>query len=186
LLSSQQFHGIFHLSEDTTRERFCPDIEFHTLELKKLHLLSATDHPALARWSRFLAAETIDELTRLATEDPVMDTAKKTLEQLSQDPEVARRAYDRETALNGYHIIIDAERREALLRGKAEGKTEGKAEGIIEGQRDMLARMMAKRFGSLPTWVDDRIAHASPEQLELYLDAILTASCIEQVLHLNA
>ncbi len=69
LLASQQFHSVFHLSEDTTRERFSSDIEIHTLELKKLHFLSRSASPKHYRWSRFLVTDSIEELQLLAEED---------------------------------------------------------------------------------------------------------------------
>ena len=46
LFEAKQFHGVFHLSEDTTRERFSSDLELHTLELQKLYLLSLPTSPA--------------------------------------------------------------------------------------------------------------------------------------------
>jgi hypothetical protein len=66
LTKSEQFHSVFHLSEDTTRERFSDDIELHTLELKKLHLLSKTSNPRLYYWSRFLVAQSEEEFEQLA------------------------------------------------------------------------------------------------------------------------
>jgi predicted transposase/invertase (TIGR01784 family) len=182
LLQSQQFHSIFHLSEDTTREHFSNDIEVHTLELRKLHLLSGSDHPKLYRWSRFLVTDSEQELVLLAKEDPIMDTAKKTLEELSADPEIRARAYERETALRAHHHTIAAERAEGEARGLAKGRVEGRVEGL----REMLARLLAKRFGELPPWAADRVAQAQAEQLEIYLEAVLTASSLETALQLNA
>lgn len=174
MLRSEQFHSVFHLSEDTTRERFSSDIEIHTLELEKLHLLSAVAHPRLYRWSRFLLARTEEEFERLSKEDPVMSTAKKSLEELSADDEVRLKAYERETALRAHLHTIAAER------------AEGEAKGRVEGQREMLIRQLTKRFGELPSWATERVGHASAEQLEAYLDAVLTASSLETALQLNA
>lgn len=182
MFDCEQFHSVFHLSEDTTRERFSNDIEIHTLELEKLHLLSAATHPRLYRWSRFLLARTEEEFELLSKEDPVMSTAKKTLEDLSADDEVRLKAYERETALRAHLHTIAAERAE----GEASGLAKGRVEGRVEGQREMLARLLTKRFGELPSWAAERVAHASAEQLEAYLDAVLTASTLEAALQLNA
>ncbi len=182
LLASQQFHSVFHLSEDTTRERFSSDIEIHTLELRKLHLLSRSESPKLYRWSRFLVADSIEELQLLAEEDPIMDTAKKTLEALSADPDVQQRAYDRETALRAHYHTIAAER----LEGRAEGEATGEARGRTEGRRDTLTRQLAKRFGPLPSWASERVEQASVEQLEVYLDRILTAPSLDETLQQDA
>jgi predicted transposase/invertase (TIGR01784 family) len=178
LLKAEQFHGVFHLSEDTTREHFSDNIEIHTLELKKLHLLSTANHPRLHRWARFFLARSEQEFESLAKEDPTMDTAKKSLEDLSADKNVRERAYERETALRGHLHTIAAER--------AEGRVEGRVEVRVEGQRETLTRLLVKRFGPLPSWAEDRVAHSSVEQLELYLDAILTAGSIEETLKHDA
>ena len=45
-----------------------------------------------------------------------MDTAKRTLESLSVDPEVRARARDREGALRAYHHTIASERAEGEAR----------------------------------------------------------------------
>lgn len=107
-----------------------------------------------------------------------MSTAKKTLEDLSADDNVRLKAYERETALRAHLHTIAAER--------AEGEATGLAKGRIEGQREMLASLLAKRFGELPSWAVNRVSQASAEQLEVYLDAILTASSLEAALQLNA
>jgi predicted transposase/invertase (TIGR01784 family) len=170
LLQSEQFHSVFHLSEDATQERFSSDIEIHALELEKLHFLSAVAHPRLYRWSRFLLSRTEQQFELLSKEDPIMSTAKKSLEDLSADDDVRLKAYERETALRGHLHTIAAER----------------AEGRVEGQRSTLVRLLVKRFGELPAWADERLSHASPEQLEAYLDAVLTAPSLEAALQLNA
>jgi len=45
-----------------------------------------------------------------------------------------------------------------------------------------LHRLLAKRFGTLPEWVDHRLEQASTDQLEIWSLRVLDASCLEQVL----
>jgi predicted transposase/invertase (TIGR01784 family) len=127
LLANEKFHSIFHLSEDTTREVFCRDLEFHTLELKKLHQLSEANQPQLYRWSRFLLAESEEELERLAQEDPIMQTAKSTLEAISADPNAQSLVREREMAKRAHEHLLYSARAE----GKAEGKAEGEARAVL-------------------------------------------------------
>jgi flagellar biosynthesis/type III secretory pathway protein FliH len=64
-------------------------------------------------------------------------------------------------------------RREGRLEGLAEGKrdgrleglTEGKREGILEGEARLLHRLLERRFGRLPLWVEERLAKATEEDL---------------------
>lgn len=178
LVRSQQFHSVFHLSEDNTRERFSDDIEIHTLELRKLQLLAPEANPTLYRWSRFLVASSPNEFELLSKEDPIMGTAKKTLEELSADEDVRLKAYHRESALRAHLHTMDAERKAGLEEGLEKGR--------VEGLRGMLTRQLAKRFGELPPWAADRVAQAEIGQLEMYVEAVLTASSLEEALQLNA
>ena len=68
---------------------------------------------------------------------------------------------------------------EGLARGEARGKAEGKAEGLAEGEAKSLTRLLERRFGPLPRPVRDRIAAASLEQLDTWLDAILDAPSLK-------
>jgi len=76
-----------------------------------------------------------------------------------------------------------------LAKGKAEGKAEGKIEGLatglakgkIEGKAESLERVLELRFGPLSASDRDRIANASVEQLETWLDASIEAASISGV-----
>lgn len=45
----------------------------------------------------------------------------------------------------------------------------------------LLQRMLTRRFGPLPGWVQQRLQHATPDELETWLDRVLDASCLEDV-----
>jgi predicted transposase/invertase (TIGR01784 family) len=177
-VESQQFHSIFHVSEDTTRECFCRDLEIHTLELTKLHLLAPESNPKLYRWSRFLVASSDEEFETLAKEDPDMAHAKEQLDEISSDPEIRARAYERETALRSHYHTLISEREESEARGRVEGR--------LEERREMLTRLLSKRFGALPDWASERLAHADGPQLDGYVEALLSASTLEEALQQNA
>ena len=68
-------------------------------------------------------------------------------------------------------------RAEGRAEGRVEGRAEGKVEGRLEGEARVLHRLLERRFGPLPTWVDARLARATEEDLvrwsELTLDSTL-------------
>jgi hypothetical protein len=69
------------------------------------------------------------------------------------------------------------------LEGKLEGKREGILEGILEGEARLLHHLLERRFGSVPTWVEARLAKAVEEDLVRWGERVLdpTAS-LEQLL----
>ena len=66
-----------------------------------------------------------------------------------------------------------------FAEGKEEGKAEGKAEGLAEAKANTLKRQLARRFGALPAWVEERIGAASTAQLDFWLDGIFDVDSVE-------
>jgi flagellar biosynthesis/type III secretory pathway protein FliH len=74
-------------------------------------------------------------------------------------------------------------RREGKLEGMLEGKLEGKLEGILVGEARLLHRLLERRFGSLPTWVEARLAKAVEEDLVRWGERVLDPTVsLEQLL----
>lgn len=69
-----------------------------------------------------------------------------------------------------------------FAEGMAKGEDKGKAEGKAEGKASTLKRLLARRFGSVPAWVESRIEAASIEQLDAWLDDIFDAASPEALL----
>jgi predicted transposase/invertase (TIGR01784 family) len=133
LLKIPGFHSVFHLAEDHTQEIFSEGIELHVLELPHLGLASTNRRAKLERWARFLAAQTPEELEALASEDPMMNTARSALETLSSDPEAQRLAEERETSLLMHEHYVAS----AFEAGEAKGEAKGLKEGRQEAVRSM-------------------------------------------------
>jgi hypothetical protein len=57
-----------------------------------------------------------------------------------------------------------------------------RAEGRAEGRAAVLKRQLCRRFGDLPGWAEARIDAASAEQTDAWVDAVLTASSLTEVL----
>jgi hypothetical protein len=69
------------------------------------------------------------------------------------------------------------------LEGMLEGKREGKREGILEGEARLLHRLLECRFGSLPPWVEVRLAKALEENLVRWGERVLDPTVsLEQIL----
>lgn len=61
-------------------------------------------------------------------------------------------------------------------------REEGLAEGRAAGQAHLLTRLLVRRFGSLPTAAQQRIAAASLDQLDQWADRVLDAPTLDAVL----
>ncbi|MDE2913675.1 MAG: DUF4351 domain-containing protein, partial [Paracoccaceae bacterium] len=68
-----------------------------------------------------------------------------------------------------------------IVEGKAAGIVEGKAAGIAEGKADTFLRLARLKFGELASAHAERVRGASSEQLDAWLDALLTAEDIDTV-----
>jgi predicted transposase/invertase (TIGR01784 family) len=58
---------------------------------------------------------------------------------------------------------------------------QGRQEGRLEGEFRLLLRLLRKRFGELPGWVEERLRQGSSGMLETWSERILTASTLEEV-----
>ena len=74
-------------------------------------------------------------------------------------------------------------KREGRREGKLEGMLEGKREGILVGEARLLHRLLERRFGSLPTWVEARLPKAVEEDLVRWGERVLDPTVsLEQLL----
>jgi predicted transposase YdaD len=54
----------------------------------------------------------------------------------------------------------------AIREGLQQGRREGLQQGLQQGELIILRRLLGKRFGALPTWVDERLTKLSSAELE--------------------
>jgi hypothetical protein len=54
-------------------------------------------------------------------------------------------------------------------------------EGRKQGESKILRRQLQRRFGSLPTWVAEKMECATTDQLESWADALLDAPTLGAV-----
>jgi hypothetical protein len=67
-------------------------------------------------------------------------------------------------------------------RLRREGRKEGREEGHKEARSDVLLRQLTTRFGTMDADIVERIRTASAAQLDQWLDRILVAASIDEVL----
>jgi len=77
-----------------------------------------------------------------------------------------------------YQSIFVKGEAKGKAEGEAKGKAEGEAKGKAEGKAEVIQRLLARRFGPLPCWAEQRIAAAPAEQLDAWLDALLEADSV--------
>lgn len=80
-------------------------------------------------------------------------------------------------------IRVARARQEGLSEGQKEGLREGLREGQKEGALTIVRRLFAKKFGPLPSWVEEKLAQADKEQLEAWSEQFINADKIEDFLH---
>lgn len=60
-------------------------------------------------------------------------------------------------------------------------KAEGMEQGMHQGVEGTLRKQILLRFGTLPAWVDERLAGATDEQLDCWVTRILFADSLEAI-----
>ena len=96
-------------------------------------------------------------------------------------PEEEFRELVRETIPGMWETTMQTVAERLEEKGWVRGKAEGKAEGMAEGKADTLLMLLARRFDTVPEDIRTRIHAASIEELDAWVDAVLSASCLDEV-----
>jgi predicted transposase YdaD len=78
--------------------------------------------------------------------------------------------------------VLGREFKRGLQEGRQEGRQEGLEEGRQAGELIVLRRQIEKRFGTLPSWAEERLAGRSAAELEDLSVHVLDATSIEDLL----
>jgi predicted transposase/invertase (TIGR01784 family) len=70
---------------------------------------------------------------------------------------------------------------QGLQQGRQEGLQQGRQEGLQAGQRELLLRLLRRRFGELPAAVAQRVAAAQMPELDRWAEQLLVASELDEV-----
>ena len=60
-------------------------------------------------------------------------------------------------------------------------REEGLRQGLQQEASVLLKKLLNRRFGDLPAWVEERLANASREELEYWVERVLEARRLEEV-----
>ncbi|WP_084503118.1 DUF4351 domain-containing protein [Desulfatirhabdium butyrativorans] len=75
---------------------------------------------------------------------------------------------------------------EGIQQGVQQGVQQGLEQGLREGARQekvaILKRLLQRKFGSLPAWVDERVQGASNDRLDAWTESVLEATSIGDLL----
>lgn len=64
---------------------------------------------------------------------------------------------------------------------KEQGLKEGQKEGRKQGEAKLLRKLLVRRFGTLPGWVDERLALAAEPDLDTWADRAFDAQSLDEV-----
>lgn len=144
------------------------EIQLNIIEMKKADRLGLGDQH-LKDWITYFEHWKEDNKMATVTHEPVK-RIRGYVRQLSADEEARRIAFVRERAL----------RDEAYQLKQA--RMEGEARGRIEGQVVTLLKLIQLKFGECPNWADQQIHQATDLQLQSWIEKILAADSIEDLL----
>ncbi len=165
------FYSCFHLREDTRGTIYTDKMEFHVIELPKLPEGLMDDNRDILLWAKFINAEGKEEFDMLATENPYIKSAYKTLQVISQDDEKRMEYEAREKAVRDYNQGMleatargwEAGEKAGREEGIKEGIKAGREEGIKESMRAIARNMLAM---GLPVDIVSKATGLSVEELE--------------------
>ncbi|MFZ1640568.1 MAG: DUF4351 domain-containing protein [Candidatus Contendobacter sp.] len=69
--------------------------------------------------------------------------------------------------------------------GIKKGLQQGLQQELQQGEIQVLHRLLTRRFGELPAWVENRLREAPSDRLELWSEHLLEASRLEEVFTSN-
>jgi hypothetical protein len=72
---------------------------------------------------------------------------------------------------------------QGLQQGVQQGLQQGVQQGVQQGEATLLRRLLQKRFGQLPNWVEERLVQAKSEQLEQWSLRLLEVNTLEEIWH---
>jgi flagellar biosynthesis/type III secretory pathway protein FliH len=70
---------------------------------------------------------------------------------------------------------------QGVEQGLEQGRKQGERKGRHLGEVNLLRRLLVRRFGPLPSWVDERLAQASEAELEHWADRVLECAALDEV-----
>ena len=159
----EDLHSVFELRERRRGIVLGQYLSVHVIQLSALSTAKATGYDVLVeRWGRFfMGYDDPNVLAQLAAEDPIMAVATRTLEEISQDPELRRLALEREDECALYRIELE------LCRE--------------EGQATLLLEQLGALFGPPSAATVARVRAGTAAELRAWGLRVLGARSLDEV-----
>jgi predicted transposase YdaD len=97
------------------------------------------------------------------------------------DPALAERLQEDPLMTSVLETLARRRYEEGRQEGREEGREEGRQEGREEGRRETVREAIRLRFGAVPPALEQRIAHAGPEDLARLLEQALRAARLDDL-----
>ncbi len=78
--------------------------------------------------------------------------------------------------------LDDDDARETTMTLAEELRAEGREQGVLQGRRDLLLRLLRRRFGELPQSAIERVNTAAVEQIDAWAVSLLDAQTLAEAL----
>ena len=169
-----KYHSVFRLLETTTLTEYSGELELVFVELPKFNVALDDLKTVQEKWIYFV--QNAGDMSCIPENFRQPDTLPKAFERAN---EAALSPEELDLQIRRHIFIQD--QRGALSKAKSEGWREGMAAGMQQGSMRTLQRQLARRFGLVPPEITARIAAASPEDVEIWLDRILDAPTLDDV-----
>ena len=180
----QNIHTIFRIAADEdTSVILTEDFQIHFLRLsefrkRRLDRLSGMNR-ILRDWLNFFAygAELTEaEMSQLTDNSPLIKEAYDEMQRFFANPVTRELARERRQFIFDFNLGMDASKAE----GKAEGIVEGKAEGLSEGEARTIVRQLTKRFGGVPSSVEEKLYSISDiDKLDRLADSVIDCQSLK-------
>jgi predicted transposase YdaD len=171
---------------------YLPHFQYHLIDEQRLNL-----HP-LAEMRNVTAAVFALETSR--SDDDIL-ALLRAMGALLAAPDMQPLRQDLEqwakTSLHGHAPASTIDQIHGILEGEGmladsfkvvfkqveqRGRLEGLHAGRMEGEASVLIRQLTRRFGPLPDWAEARLREADAMQLDAWVDAVLDAESLVDVL----
>ena len=81
----------------------------------------------------------------------------------------------------GFKAGVEEGIEKGIEQGIEQGLSQGIEQGLSQGEALLLIKQLTKRFGTLPTWTEEKISQASRQQLEVWGERIFDVQTLEEL-----
>ena len=126
----------------------------------------------LRHWLMFFAfagSKTEEEMAALTENSPIIQEAYAEMQRFFANPETQDKARERQRFIKDYNIGMNA------------SKKEGKAEGVVEGKAGTIVRQLTKRFGAVPSDLEEKLYGITDiDKLDRLADSVIDCQSLEE------